>query len=68
VLFAGAGRFAGLAWSPNGRWALVGWPAADQWVFVRSRGAQRLQAVSSVARQFRSAEFPRLEGWCCAGG
>jgi hypothetical protein len=68
VLFAGAGRFAGLAWSPNGRWVLVGWPAADQWVFVRSTGAQRLQAVSSVARQFRSAELPRLEGWCCADG
>lgn len=65
-LFAGGGRLAGLAWSPDGRWLLVGWPAADQWVFVRAAGASRIVAVSNVSEQFRSQAFPRVEGWCCA--
>jgi WD40 repeat protein len=58
-----------LAWSPDGRWLLVSWPAADQWVFVRVAGMPRIAAVSRIARQFsaRSARdaFPRIEGWCC---
>ena len=65
-LFAGAGRFSELAWSPDGRWLLVGWPTADQWVFVRADG-RRIRAVSNVSGQFRSRTFPRIEGWCCAG-
>jgi hypothetical protein len=65
-LFAGAGRLAGLVWSPDGNWLLVGWPSADQWLFVRSNGRHRLVAVSNVAAQFRSSTFPRVEGWCCA--
>jgi hypothetical protein len=64
-VFAGAGLLDGLSWSPDGRWLLVGWPAADQWVFVRSDGS-RLRAVSNVSEQFRSHSFPRIEGWCCA--
>lgn len=63
-LFAGRGRFTDLAWSPDGRWLLVGWPAADQWVFVRADG-RRIRAVSNVSAQFRSRSFPRVEGWCC---
>lgn len=62
-LFAGGGRLAGLAWSPDGRWLLVGWPAADQWVFVRTTGGQRIRAVSNISRQLRSRTFPRIEGW-----
>lgn len=55
-----------LAWSPDGRWLLVGWPAADQWVFIRVAGVPRIAAVSRIARQFSgSASFPRIEGWCC---
>ncbi|HET7050221.1 MAG TPA: hypothetical protein VFI54_18295 [Solirubrobacteraceae bacterium] len=59
-----------LAWSPDGHWLLVGWPAADQWVFVRVTGMPRIAAVSRIARQFSahaSAKdgFPRIEGWCC---
>lgn len=65
-LFAGAGPFEGLAWSPNGRWLLLGWPAADQWVFVRGDG-RSIRAVANVSEQFRSGTFPRIEGWCCAG-
>lgn len=62
-----------LAWSPDGRWLLVSWPAADQWVFVRVAGMPRIAAVSRIARQFsaRGAQpsaadgFPSLDGWCC---
>jgi hypothetical protein len=61
-LFAGAGPFSGVTWSPDGRWLLVGWPAADQWVFVRADG-KRIRAVSTVSTQFHSRTFPRVEGW-----
>jgi hypothetical protein len=65
TLFRGAGRLRGLTWSPDGRWLLVSWPAADQWVLVRADG-KRIRAVSNVSAQFRSSSFPRVEGWCCA--
>ncbi|MBV9166591.1 MAG: hypothetical protein JO342_10605 [Solirubrobacterales bacterium] len=68
-----------LAWSPNGHWLLITWPAADQWVFSRVVGSPRLDAVSRIAEQFgtRTAAaqapqrgsarrgFPQLDGWCC---
>jgi hypothetical protein len=56
------------AWSPDGRWLLVSWPAADQWVFVRVIGAPRIEAVSRIAQQFSAGTkrgFPQLAGWCC---
>ena len=65
-VFAGAGVLSGVTWSPNGRWLLVGWQTADQWVFVRVAGKRRLTAVSNVSAQFRSDRFPTVEGWCCA--
>jgi hypothetical protein len=65
VLFRGAGELRDLAWSPDGRWILVTWPAADQWVFVRADG-RGIRAVSNISEQFRSSSFPRVEGWCCA--
>ncbi|MGI8712621.1 MAG: hypothetical protein ACR2NR_05430 [Solirubrobacteraceae bacterium] len=56
-------------WSPNGRWLLVSWPAADQWVFIAITGTPRIAAVSRIARQFTSQSqangFPQLDGWCC---
>jgi dipeptidyl aminopeptidase/acylaminoacyl peptidase len=57
-------------WSPDGRWLLVSWPAANQWVFVRVAGAPRVAAVSRIAQQFSSGGgaphgFPQIEGWCC---
>jgi WD40 repeat protein len=64
-LFASGGSLSGVTWSPDGRWLLVGWPAADQWIFVRADG-RRIRAVSNVSEQFRSQTFPRVEGWCCA--
>ena len=64
-----AGRGVGQAsWSPDSRWVLVSWPAANQWVFVRVAGAPRVAAVSRIVQQFSSGAargFPQLEGWCC---
>jgi Tol biopolymer transport system component len=67
-LLSGEGLGA-LSWSPDGRWLLVSWPAADQWVFVRVHGGPRILAVSHIRRQLASGEatFPRVDGWCCAG-
>jgi len=64
-VFAGRGRFSDLAWSPDGRWLLIAWPAADQWVVLRADGGS-IRAVSRIKEQFRSRSFPQLEGWCCA--
>ena len=67
ALFDGTGDFEDLAWSPSGRWLLVTWPTADQWVFVdAAAGGRRIRGVSNVSEQFRSRSFPRIEGWCCA--
>jgi hypothetical protein len=66
LLFRGTGEFRDLAWSPDGRWLLVTWPTADQWVFVRASGARRIVAVSGITRQFGGGGFPRIAGWCCA--
>jgi WD40-like Beta Propeller Repeat len=62
-VFAGRGPFAGASWSPDGRWLLVSWPAADQWVFVQVRGGRRVTAVSNIAAQFEG--YPRSVSWCC---
>lgn len=61
--FAGAG-LEGVAWSPDSRWLLVGSPEADQWVFVGTDDGL-IRAVSNISAQFRTQEFPRVEGWCC---
>ena len=59
------GRLTAPTSSPDGRWIVVGWPEADQWVLVRRDGSG-LRAVANVSEQFRSRTFPRVEGWCCA--
>ncbi|MBN1528482.1 MAG: hypothetical protein JW895_05445 [Thermoleophilaceae bacterium] len=70
-LFDGAGRFTGLAWSPDGRWLAAGWRSAGQWVFVRSpdaAGARRVVTFSRISEQLDprgAVSFPRIEGWCC---
>jgi hypothetical protein len=68
-LFTGPGAFSDLAWSPNGRRLLVGWPQANQWLLV---GGKRPRAFARVSRQLdpgaTGAGFPRLSGWCCARG
>jgi hypothetical protein len=64
VVFRAVGLLRRPTASPDGRWLLVAWPAADQWVFVRANGTG-IRAVANVSEQFRSREFPRVEGWCC---
>jgi hypothetical protein len=61
-LFRVTGRIGQIAWSPNGRWLLVTWPDADQFLFVHGR---RIHAVSGITRQFGGGSFPTLGGWCC---
>jgi hypothetical protein len=65
VVFRGTGEFRDVARSPDGRWLLVTWPTADQWVFVRTDGG-RIAAVSGITRQFGGGSIPRIAGWCCA--
>ena len=70
VVFSGLGRFSDVTWSPDGQWLLLGWPSADQWLFVRSADVSKIKAVSSLAVQFDpggtgGGPFPRIEGWCC---
>jgi hypothetical protein len=62
-LFRVTGRIGQIAWSPNGRWLLVTWPDADQFLFVHGR---RIHAVSGITRQFGGGSFPTLGGWCCS--
>ncbi len=69
-VFTGKGRFSDVAWSPGGRWLLLGWESADQWLFIRSADVEKVKAVSSLAKQFDpggtgAGAFPRIEGWCC---
>ena len=70
VLFTGPGRFGALAWSPRGERLLIGWPDADQWLFLRPHGRGALTAVANIARQFTpGATSPPSPGsvlWCCA--
>ncbi|MBS1882737.1 MAG: PD40 domain-containing protein [Actinobacteria bacterium] len=71
VLFAGPGAFAAPRWSPDGRWLLIPWRSADQWLFLEpSSGTAKLHAVARVAQQFSpgdpaAARFPSVTGWCC---
>ena len=49
--------------APDGRWLLLTWPAANQWVFVRAHGTHVIHAYSGVARQFGGGSFPTISGW-----
>jgi hypothetical protein len=67
VLFAGPGVFGDLAWSPDGRWLLVAWPTANQWLFLHG---SRVRAVANIREQFprfdRLGPQLQLDGrWCC---
>jgi hypothetical protein len=62
--FQGTGRFSDVTWSPDGRWLAIGWPEADQLVFVRASGPRTIEAAANVADQFESAAAPRIAGWC----
>jgi hypothetical protein len=67
VLFRADGRFTRLRFSPSGRWLLVAWPLADQWVYLRpgASGTRQMRAAAHVSRRFKARGFPQLDGWCC---
>jgi hypothetical protein len=53
LLFAGPGTFADVVWSPDASTLLVGWPTANQWLFLRG---SKVHAVGNIR-----AEFPRAD-------
>lgn len=61
LLFAGPGAFGDIAWSPNGKWLLVDWPGANQWVFLHGN---RVRAVANVEQQFGQM-LQLTNSWCC---
>lgn len=68
VLFSARGVLTGPTWSPDGRWLLVGWPAADQWLFISTEQRNRVVAFERISEQFdpgggRGGRFPRVSGW-----
>jgi hypothetical protein len=70
-LFAVSGQLSGLTWSPDGRYLLVAWPDADQWLFLPVEGRTRIKAVEGIAALFAPGNpgpvpSPRVEGWCCS--
>jgi len=68
VLFASRGRLTDPTWSPDGRWLLLGVPAADQWLFIRADRPGRLVAFDRISEQFDpggsgEGRFPRVADW-----
>ncbi|HWB69144.1 MAG TPA: hypothetical protein VG518_04140 [Solirubrobacterales bacterium] len=71
VLFEGRGRFQSVAYSPDGRWLLLSWRSADQWLFINPLKPRPVEAISGIAAQFDPGTtsppaFPTVAGWCCA--
>ena len=63
VVFRGTGVFDQVLPSPDGRWLVVGWPTANQWVFIRLK-PRRIVGVARITQQF--GRDARIAGWCCA--
>ncbi|MDX6409718.1 MAG: hypothetical protein QOE13_2789 [Gaiellaceae bacterium] len=62
-IFAGAGDFDRIVWSPDGRWLLLSWRSADQWLFIRSAAVRKVIPVSGIEEAFGAEAVPA--GWCC---
>ena len=68
-VFSGLGPMTDVEWSPDGRWLVVAWESADQWVFIRpgdGDGPAKIVARSSISRQLGASAqrpFPSLAGW-----
>jgi len=62
VLFSAAGRIDDLAFSPDGRWLLVGDARTGQWLLARAAGQASVSTLD-VERPF--GEGARTHGWCC---
>jgi hypothetical protein len=72
-LFSGLGRLGEVAYSPDGRWLLLAWRSADQWLFLNPAHPGRVVAISDISAQFdpgatSPVAFPRAVGWCCPAG
>lgn len=74
TVFSGPGRFGAPSFSPDGRWILLPWVDADQWIFISPtedrKQLRTVIAVGDIARQFDpgargTAQPPRVEDWCC---
>ena len=63
MLVGAPGRLRGLEWSPDGRWLLAGWPAADQWLVVPASGRPHVASVSGITHRFGTGAS--TQGWCC---
>jgi hypothetical protein len=63
VLFRARGRLTGPTWSPDGRWLLIGWPAADQWLFIDTQHRGRVVPFDRISEQFGGGGFPGVAGW-----
>ena len=66
-IFTGQG-LSQVAWSPDGRWLIISWPAANQWIFTRATGRPRIEAISRVTQQLpggKAGAYPHIDGWCC---
>ena len=67
TVFSGPGTFGDFVWSPDGRWLLLTWPTADQWLFLHG---SRVHAVGNIKEQFPRRDHlgPILQldqRWCC---
>lgn len=62
-VFAGAGDFDRIAWSPDARWLMLSWRSADQWLFIRSAAVRKVIPVSGIEEAFGPDAVPA--GWCC---
>ena len=60
--FTSAGLISDAAWSPDGRWLLLNWATADEWLFIRS-ALRKIVAVPNVTGIFEGS--PSVAGWCC---
>jgi hypothetical protein len=62
-IFKGAGLFTNAIWAPNGRWVLLDWATADQWLFIRSPAVKKIVPISNIDANFGNGAM--LAGWCC---
>lgn len=65
------GRIVDPAFSPDGRWLLLGWRIADEWLFLSTPTAGRVAAVPGVGERLAPISpgrwaFPRVLGWAPA--
>lgn len=66
VLFSARGRLTGPTWSPDGRRLQIGWPAADQWLFIDVEHPRDVDAYDRIREQFDpggDGRFPNPVGW-----